>query len=117
MADSRDTIVFTLMAKLALHILVRPLHLQSLHQRHQQQQIRHPKRTPARRHHHERIDLTRIRPRPRQRQPRPIIPEKEHPILTPGVPHTQQHELPTRPRMKRMRHTNNALSTIAIGRS
>jgi hypothetical protein len=80
-------------------------------------QIRDPQRGTPIRHDDERIHLASVGPRPRQRTLRPIIIEKEDPILSPRQPRRDEHELPPHPRMKRMDHTNSSLLTGYIERS
>jgi hypothetical protein len=80
-------------------------------------QIRDPQRGTPIRHDDERIHLASVGPRPRQRTLRPIIIEKEDPILSPRQARRDEHELPPHPRMKRMDHTNSSLLTGYIERS
>jgi hypothetical protein len=83
----------------------------------EREQVRDAQRGPPSRHLDERIHVASVRPRPRQRTLRPLIVEKEDPILSPRQPRRDEHELPPDPRMKRMDHTDCSLLTGYIERS
>jgi hypothetical protein len=52
----------------------------------QHKQILHPQRATLARQRHKRIRVGRVRPAPRQRALRPLLVEKEHPVLAPALP-------------------------------
>ena len=74
-------------------------------------------RAPARRHHHERVNVAPVRPPPRQRALHALVVEEEHAILSPVLTGRDERELPAAPRMERMRHTNTSLRNRPIKRS
>jgi hypothetical protein len=74
-------------------------------------------RAAAGRQHDERIDVRRVRPAPRERTLHPLLIKERHAILTPRLPHRHEHELATKPRMERMRHTDSSRRNRPIKRS
>ena len=80
-------------------------------------QIGEPERAPACRHRDELVRLGGIGPTHWQRELPASLIEEEHPILRPRLPNRQEHELPARPRVERVRHPYSSLITDGIGRS
>lgn len=87
---------------------------QSVDQASQRCQVREPERAPSSRRGDEQIRFHRIRPPHRQRVLAAVLVEKEHPVLGPVLPHTDQNELAAMPGMERMSHPHASLPNIGI---
>jgi hypothetical protein len=83
---------------------------------HKRHEIHDPERAAPSRQHHERVDVSRIRPATRQRALHVAIKEG-HPILAPGLTNSHELELAAPPRMERMRHTDSSVRNRPIKRS
>lgn len=89
-------------------------HSNQVHERHQ---ILDPERAAAGCQHNERIRVPSICPAPQQRALHTVAIKERHAILTPSLANSDERELATEPRMKRMGHTNSPLPTNPIRRS
>jgi len=83
----------------------------------QRDQISHPERATASSHRHERILITKVRPRPRNRPLPAVLINEEHPILPPRLADRHEHKLAPHPRMERMRHPHSSLPASRSRRS
>ena len=80
-------------------------------QRTERQQVRDAERAPPARQRDERVRRHSVRPPGWQRSLDPVLVEQEHAVLAPRRTNRDQHELPTHPRMERMRYTNSLLNS------
>ena len=110
-------IALTSAAEIALQSLPADRTSDAVEQTDEREQVHDPQRGPPARHRDERIHVASVGPRPRQRTLRPLIIEKEDPILSPRQTCRDEHEFPPHPRMKRMDHTDCSLFTGYIERS
>lgn len=90
---------------------------QPLDQNSQLDQVTHPERRAPSRHGHEHIRLRGIGPPHRHRVLPPVLVEEEHPVITPGLADTAEHEASAEQRVERVGYQNGPVLTVALGRS
>jgi hypothetical protein len=102
---------FTASAELALQLFGAA---QIIQQAGQRCEVLEPERASTGRGHDEHVRLGRVGPAHRKRILAAVLIKEEHPVLRPGLPDGQQHELAAVPRMERMRHPDTPLTIIGI---
>ena len=80
-------------------------------------QILDPERAPPSSHRHKHVRRNSVGPASRQRPLAAVVLQEEHPVLAPGLTHSDEHKLPPRPRVKRVRHPDSPLPSSGIRRS
>src|SRR5664279_722907 len=83
-------------------------------QRRETDEVLDAERAAAGGHDHEDVGLGGVGPRRWQRLHRAVLVEEEGPVLTPGLAHSDEHELPPPPGMERVRHPDGSLATVGI---